>query len=114
MHIDVQENDTHTLVIPRTKSIDASMAEEFKKKMEDIVNSRSSLIVLDMQDVNFIDSTALGLLIATYKNLNKDQNLIICNISEGIQGILKLTRLDKFFTLFSSKESAFKAFKIDD
>ncbi len=113
MHIDIQDNNSHIIAIPRGKSIDASVADEFKKKMLDIVNSKSPFIVLDVRDVSFIDSTGLGALISVYKAIDKDQTLVLCNISEGIQSIFKMTKLDQFFTLFSSKESAFKTLKID-
>ena len=114
MQIEVQEGNNYIVVIPRRKSVDASVSDEFKKRMQDIVNSGTSLIVLDMQDISFIDSTGLGSIIATYKTLDQDQTLVLCNISEGIQDIFKITKLDKRFTIFPSRESAFKALKIDD
>lgn len=114
MEVEVQKGINHVVVIPRRKSVDASVAAEFKKKMQEIINSGISLIVLDMRDVSFIDSTGLGSIISAYKTKDKEQTLVLCNIAEGVQDIFKITKLDKFFTIFSSKESAFKALKIDD
>lgn len=54
--------------------------------------------VLDMRDLNYIDNSGLGVLVAIHKQaLRKGGGMEIVAISKSAQTILELTQLSRFF-----------------
>jgi len=57
-------------------------------------------MILDMEDVDFIDSSGLGSLVAINTSLAKvKQKLIIKNCPENLMGLMKITNLDRILIL---------------
>ena len=68
----------------------AIMDEEFSKK--------SKKLVVDLKEVNSIDTAAIQFLIILKKNLgNQGKNVNFINLSESIQKNIKLLSLEGFF-----------------
>jgi anti-sigma B factor antagonist len=106
MQIDVEKTEKAIIFTPRMQSIDAVVADEFKAYIIGLVAPEFKLVILNMKDVTFIDSTGLGKIIAILKSTHADQRLVLCNIVETVHGIIKLTKLDNFFTIRPSVTSA--------
>ena len=55
-------------------------------------------MMLDLADVNFIDSSGLGALIIALKMLrNAGGDLYLCSIAEPVRMLLSMTRMDRLF-----------------
>lgn len=108
MQIEVEKNDTAITITPKMQAIEASMAAEFKEFIHKLISPEYSLYILDMKNLLFIDSTGLGSLISIQKNITEGQRFVLCNISEPVLNIIKLTRLDKYFTIRPSVASAMR------
>ncbi len=63
-------------------------------------------IVLDISNVNFIDSSGLGAIVSSLKQLGGKGDLAICGINESILSLFRLTRMDRVLKIFSEKEEA--------
>lgn len=64
-------------------------------------------LILDFQNVRFLSSAVLGLLIRVSKKIyEKDGQLRLCNINAKIHEIFKITRLTKVFDIYPDTESA--------
>lgn len=56
-------------------------------------------IVLDMDNVDYIDSTGVGVLINCFATSKKENvKVCICNVHGLVQRLIDLTRLSQFFT----------------
>ena len=86
--------------------LSADVAERFKEDMIGFVNRGYSVIVLDLSQVKFIDSTGLGALIAARNALKKDQELALCGANENVATLFRLTRMNKLFRMYDSLEEA--------
>lgn len=106
MQIEVEKNDTAIIITPAMQAIDASMAGEFKEFSHKLIRPEYSLYILDMKNLSFIDSTGLGSLISIQKNITEGQRFVLCNILETVFNIIKLTKLDTYFTIRPSVASA--------
>jgi anti-sigma B factor antagonist len=70
-------------------------------------NSVEAGVVIDLEGVAFIDSTALGVLIAGQKRIQRGgRELRIVVTSATILRIIAITGLDDLFTLFQSVQHA--------
>jgi anti-sigma B factor antagonist len=64
-------------------------------------------LILDFQNVRFLSSAVLGLLIRISKKIyERDGQLRLCNINPKIHEIFKITRLTKIFDIYEDIESA--------
>lgn len=106
MQIDVEKNDKAIIITPRMHVIDAAIAGEFKEFSHKLISPEYSLYILDMKNLSFIDSTGLGSLISIQKNISGGQRFVLCNIPETVLNIIKLTKLDTYFTIHPSVASA--------
>jgi anti-sigma B factor antagonist len=97
------------IVKPSDKRIDASVATDFKGKMIDWINAGEKRIVLNLAEVDFIDSSGLGAIVSSLKAIGSDGDLIICGISDAVMTLFRLTRMNRVFQIFSTEEEALKA-----
>ena len=109
MQLQQQKTADVLMVKPLEKRIDASTATEFKQKLNDWIDSGNRRIVLNLSQVDFIDSSGLGAIISGLKKLGNDGNLVICTVKETVMSLFRLTRMDRVFDIFPSEEEAFRA-----
>ncbi len=69
-------------------------------------------IYVNMYDVNYIDSSGIGVLInATKKIRDNKGELILSNISSEVKKIFNLVNLESFFKIFNSEPEAINYFR---
>jgi anti-sigma B factor antagonist len=68
-------------------------------------------VVLDFANVEYLSSAALGKLITLDKKVKADKGeLRLCTIRKDILEVFKITRLDKLFKIFDTREKALSGF----
>tara|TARA_R110000868_G_scaffold5134_6_gene31720 strand:+ start:1521 stop:1853 length:333 start_codon:yes stop_codon:yes gene_type:complete len=105
MFEDSQIGDTLVvrLLEPR---LDAYVAVKFRNRMREYQESGNNQFVLDLAEVDFIDSSGLGALVSVLKSTDSAGRLALCNLGESIVSMLRLTRMDQIFTIYSDVEQA--------
>ncbi|MFQ5636904.1 MAG: STAS domain-containing protein [bacterium] len=89
--------------------LDARIAVEFKEKMKDFINGGANNIVLNLSEVDFIDSSGLGAIVSSLKVLGRNGDFVISGTSDTVSTMFKLTRMDKVFRMFNSEDEAIAA-----
>ncbi len=85
----------------------ASLRETVKKLL-----ATNSKIVLNLGEVNSIDSGGLGTLVSLYTSArNAGGALKLANLSNRVGDLLHLTKLHSVFEIFKSEEEAVKSFQ---
>lgn len=110
--MDITENTLNTVVVLEFSGrLDASAVKDCKVKVKELVDSKNINIVIDLKDVNFIDSSGLGILVASLRTVNKvGGDIKIASIQEQVRSIFELTRLHRIFEIFDESSSAAKSF----
>lgn len=68
-------------------------------------------VILNLSEVNFVDSSALALMVKGMKRCRQQQgDLYLCNLQQPVRVIFELTRLDKAFSMYGTEEEALRAF----
>ena len=68
--------------------------------------------VINMDQVNFVDSSGLALLIQGMKHCRQNKgDLHLCGFQEPVRTIFALSCLDKTFNVFTNEAEAIAAFK---
>jgi anti-sigma B factor antagonist len=78
--------------------------------LEKHISVEHSSIVVDLEGVTFIDSTALATLVQGLNRCRKlNGNLHLCGMRQQVYMIFELTRLDKAFNIFVDENHAIQA-----
>jgi anti-sigma B factor antagonist len=82
----------------------------FEKKLKDLIEKGIINIILDLGNVQRINSTGLAILItATTLCSNCGGDIVtLVGVNEFIEGALSLTRLNQFFVCYDKLEDALK------
>lgn len=84
--------------IPENFAVDE--ADEFREKLNYLINKGEKNFVLNFSRCTFIDSTGLGVLVSTYKKCEQlNGSFKLYSINEQVMKIFNLTRLDKVFDI---------------
>lgn len=84
--------------------VDSGNLAGFRDALEPYLASGLGKVAIDLSQVEFIDSSGLGALIALFKRLPEHGSLAICQAQDRVLKLLKLTRLNKVFTLCDTVE----------
>jgi anti-anti-sigma factor len=78
--------------------IDGIQANQLRHQVGELLASGNNFVMLDLADVNFIDSSGLSAMIIALKMLRiAGGDLYLCSIAEPVQNLLKMTRMDRLF-----------------
>ncbi len=90
--------------------IDVYTAPKLRDKITELVGSGSYHLVVDMQEVEFLDSTGLGVLVGGLKKVRAhDGSLqLVCN-QDRLLKIFRITGLAKVFMIHESADEALAA-----
>lgn len=106
MNIDHQVQGDALLIAVKEPRIDAAVAIQFKEKVRELSKDGPSRVVLDMSQVDFLDSSGLGALVAAMKQLGPDRSLELAGLTTAVQKVFHLTRMDSVFAVHADVASA--------
>ncbi len=109
MEIEDKKDGNVLIVKILNKRLDAQGATDFKEKMSGYISSGSHSIVLNMSEVDFVDSSGLGAMVSVLKLLGDGGNLVICGARGSVMRMFKLTRMNKVFSMFEGQREAVAA-----
>jgi anti-sigma B factor antagonist len=90
--------------------IDVYTAPKLRDKITELVGQGHHDLVIDMEGVDFLDSTGLGVLVGGLKRVrNHDGSLQLVCTQEKILKIFRITGLTKVFPIHSSVDDAISA-----
>ena len=82
---------------------------QIRQEMETLV-APERLMLLDMSNLEYLSSAALGILISTRRLLQKSTGkLTLCGIPEKIAEVFHICKLDRVFEIYPDLESALAA-----
>jgi anti-anti-sigma factor len=90
---------------------DTYNASPARRWIEEATATMPAYLVVNLENVQFMDSTALSILVQGMKRSRQlDGDLRLCSVPPSIRMILELTRLDKVIEIFPEEEQAVQAF----
>lgn len=96
-----------TTVIDLEGEVDVYTAPHLKQRIIELLDSGVKRVTVNLARVDYLDSTALGVLIGGLKRLReRDGTLDLICPNPRIKRIFEITGLDKIFDIYSSEEAA--------
>jgi len=109
MQLEERPAGSYTVVTVVDTRIDAEVADDFRDEIAHIVQRGNRRLLLDLSEVAFVDSTGLGAIVASLKQLGPDGDLAICGAHDSVGSLFRLTRMDKVFRIFATADEALAA-----
>lgn len=106
MNLRSRSENSLQVVSVHDSRIDAAVAIEFKEAMRTATEGGKDVVVLDLSEVEFIDSSGLGAIVAAMKQLGKDRKLALAGLTPTVEKVFRLTRMDSVFPVFSTLDGA--------
>jgi anti-sigma B factor antagonist len=89
--------------------IDAACAIRFKDRMRELCADGPQRVLLDLQNVDFLDSSGLGAVVAARKYLGDARHLELAGLAPKVSKVFRLTRMDSVFTIHTSADAVLGA-----
>ncbi len=110
--LDIQK-ETHgdVVVLVLAGQLDALTADSMKPIVDELMDSKTTNIVFDLQKVTLIDSSGVGAIVSVFKRTRAcNGNTIISGLSGQPLEVFKLLKLDRVIRVHTSVEQALSSF----
>ena len=85
--------------------------DELEQTIKSLVESGNRHLVINLADTQFLNSTALGVLISAHSNyVRRDGQVKLCSVDKRIENIFVITKLSLVFDVYPSEEQAIASF----
>jgi anti-sigma B factor antagonist len=109
---DIQKETRGNVVVLSLKGrLDAQTTGIMTPIVTEMVDSKNTNIVFDLQELTLIDSSGVGAIVSVYKTTkSRSGDTKISGLSAQPLEVFKLLKLDKVIHMFSSVEQAISSF----
>ena len=112
MKVNISEKEGIVVIKLSGQLMGGSDALKINDDLFDLLEKGKNRIVIDLEEVSWVNSSGLGILIGMITRVRKESgDLKLANISEKIREILKVTKLESIFEVHSSVDAAIGSFK---
>jgi anti-sigma B factor antagonist len=83
-----------------------------RKTLRDLLEDQRTRIVLNLGDVDYIDSSGIGELVSGYTSVkNRGGELKLLNLTKKVHDLLQITKLYTVFEVHSDEHAAIRSFR---
>ncbi len=90
--------------------LDAAAVRNHRDELKKATEGLDKWMVLNMDKVDFIDSSGLGLIVSLVRNARENSaDVAISNLSPQAQTLFELTRMTRIFSIYADENAALEA-----
>jgi anti-anti-sigma factor len=98
-----------TMVVSVTGRIDAVTAPEFEKGLSALIAGGDIVLLLNLNDLEYISSAGLRSILSTAKQLKAKQGkLLFCGLKGPVKDVFKISGFGSIFQIFETEEEALR------
>ena len=103
MILDIQGRVVGDASLELRRSINGWLAE--------IPDDEKANIILNLDKVNMMDSSGLGVLVSSYTSVQKNGGrLVLSGLGKGLQNLVAITKLTRVFDMYENEDEALASF----
>jgi anti-sigma B factor antagonist len=104
-------NNINVASFENINRFNALITEPVKEQLNSLFNKPNTKLVLNLEGINFIDSSGFGVFLSVMKTANINfGHFKICNISKEVMELFKLLQLHNVFEIYSNLDDCLKSF----
>jgi anti-sigma B factor antagonist len=87
-------------------SLDASSSKVFKEDMKPVIDQYKR-ILLDLEDLQFVDSSGLGAMLSCLRAVHSNGGqMALCGMSKPVRTLFELVRMHRIFEIYPNRGEA--------
>ncbi|WP_114938149.1 STAS domain-containing protein [Mucilaginibacter endophyticus] len=99
--------DNALIVDIQLKEANLSNADQFKAELHSLINSGNKYVIVNFEQVIYVDSSFLGALVSALKlAMNNGGDIAVVGLNSDIRSLFQLVRLDKVFKIYTNTQEA--------
>jgi anti-sigma B factor antagonist len=111
MEITLRE-DGQVTILNLTGRLDLATGSALKQQVKKLFEKEKTTLHLNLQDVEFINSSGLGALVSIMKEIRlRKGRLTLSNLATYVQEIFEITQLSHIFEIFATEEEALNSYQ---
>jgi anti-anti-sigma factor len=92
-------------VIEPSGVLDGIKGNQLRRDIGDIVENGADIVLVDLQNVSFMDSSGLGAIVSACKTVRSTKaKFYICSINDQVRMLFQLTKMERVLTPFASRD----------
>jgi len=85
--------------------LDSVNSNSLRREIIDTIDRGVKTVLLDLQDITFMNSSGMGALVATLKAVKAaGGQLALCSLSDQVRIIFELSRMDRIFQVYQDRQ----------
>ena len=111
MEIQIHE-DGKVQILACQGRMDAQVSGLLKERIQEILDQGATTLVLDLKELEFLDSSGLGALVSCLRRVKEKKGEIkLAGLRPEVRSIFDITRVSRLFDICENAADAVKAFK---
>ena len=103
---------SNVVILDISGEIDLYNASEIMSTMNKLCESKKYNVIINFEEVDYIDSSGIGVLISGLMRLKESQRgMKFINVYTPVKKVFELTNLTSFFDIYDNELEAIKAFE---
>lgn len=95
-----EEYSDDSIMVFLCGEVDIYTSQKLKEKLYSIIDNNKKDLKIDCTELNYIDSTGLGIFVGALKKVKQyDKKICISNLKDNIRKLFVITGLDKLFVI---------------
>ena len=104
-------NNIMVVTFDNVTRLNALVAEPIKEELKSLFNKANTRIILNLEGVQFIDSSGFGVFLSVMKVANNNYGSFkICNVSHEVMELFKLLQLHNVFEIYRNVDDCVKSY----
>lgn len=104
----------HALIFRLKGELDHHTAEQVRKQMEEaIAKSRVPHVIFNLKDLQFMDSSGLGVFLGRYKLVNSlGGKMVLCDVNPSVYRLFEMSGMFKIVAVEPDEASAISSLEV--
>jgi anti-sigma B factor antagonist len=99
--------EAQAAVVELIGDIDMHQTPSLHAAMIELCERQPQPLVLDLQKVPYLDSSALGMLVEVFRRVKAyGGSMRLCGLRDRVRGIFEITHLDRYFSIYPGQAEA--------
>lgn len=108
--IKVEDQIGGKIIHLRGQFIGGEETSQLNSKLKELSKDEKSKVIINMEKVTYLNSTALGVLISAHTSFTRNGGkVVMANLGDSIQNLFMITKLVLVFPIYKSLEEAIKS-----
>jgi anti-sigma B factor antagonist len=109
--MNIKEQYGTVIIELKGKLVGGPLSERMDRTLTNLLEQGKKNIIVDLGGINILNSSGMGILISGYSKVRDNGGVLkLANITNKIQGLLSITKLNQIFEIYNTADEAVKSF----